>query len=60
KERIDEIERICNTEFLYTSKHVGLVNLSQRIKLVYGDEYILSLSRSGHGGLKVEFVIPFS
>ena len=47
-----------NTEFIYANEHVGLVNLSQRIKLVYGEEYNLRFERSVYGGLKVETVLP--
>jgi len=34
--------------------HIGLFNICQRVKLIYGEQYGVKISRSGHGGFKVE------
>ena len=41
-------------EDMFVKSHIGLLNLCQRVKLIYGEQYGLKVSRSGHGGLKVE------
>ena len=56
--RMQELLQTCRTEYVYANQHVGLVNLSQRIKLVYGEQYELTLCAGRCGGLRVEFVIP--
>ena len=52
----EELEKL--TERLKESSvsggsHIGLRNVDQRLKLIFGEEYGLSLSRSGEGGLCV-------
>ncbi len=57
-EQMEEILSACKMEYVYANQHVGLVNLSQRIKLVYGEQYELTLQKGRYGGLLVKFVIP--
>ncbi len=57
-DRMQELLQSCKTEYVYANQHVGLVNLSQRIKLVYGEQYELTLQKGRCGGLRVEFVVP--
>lgn len=38
--------------------HIGLQNVNQRVKITYGEEYGVTLKKSGLGGLKVSVVIP--
>ena len=38
----------------YTGKvHIGIRNVDQRMKLVFGEEYGLALSKAPEGGLRV-------
>ena len=39
---------------MYIKSHIGLLNICQRVKLIYGEQYGISVSRSKYGGLKVE------
>lgn len=51
---MQEYNRMLESEDIYINQNIGLLNVCQRIKLVYGDEYGINLSKSGHGGLRVE------
>ncbi len=53
----DYTERF-QTEFVYVNNHIGLVNLNQRLKLIYGEDIRLYLSHSEYGGLRVQFAVP--
>lgn len=57
-EQLAALSERCRTEYVYANQHVGLVNLSQRIKLVYGEDYEAAVGHSRYGGLKVEFAVP--
>lgn len=43
---------------LQTSSGIALLNVNERIKLHYGDEYGLQISSSRFSGTEVEFVLP--
>ena len=57
-EQLAATEEALRTEYVYANQHLGLFNLSQRIKLVYGEEYQIRVGRSEYGGVKVYFTIP--
>lgn len=57
-EQIEQFNELCGAEFIYSSQHVGLINLNQRIQLSYGPQHALRLSHSKYGGLKVDATIP--
>lgn len=59
-DEMSSINKLCEKEYIYANRHVGLVNLSQRIKLVFGEEYQTNLSQSSYGGLKIEINIPYN
>lgn len=40
-------------------KGVGLLNICQRIRMLYGEEYVFSLENRIYGGVKVNMKIPF-
>ena len=40
------------------SERVGIRNVNQRIKILFGDEYGISLVRNEEGGLKVRMILP--
>ena len=56
--QLEEYNQLLQLDDLYTNRHIGLLNLCQRVRLVYGEQYGLTLSPSQHGGLKVEVSIP--
>ena len=58
EKQIASFNSMTDQEVLFRSQHVGLINLAQRIKLLYGDKASLHLSRSVLGGLCVVFVLP--
>ena len=58
EKQIAAFNSMTDQEVLFRSQHVGLINLAQRIKLLYGDRAGLHLSRSVLGGLCVVFVLP--
>jgi two-component system sensor histidine kinase YesM len=57
-EEIRRFNEVYQEEYVYANQHVGLLNLSQRIQLIYGEEWKIALSSSRLGGLKVEIAIP--
>lgn len=61
----EEIEKLNNSlaeEYLLESKHVGLRNVNQRLKIVFGENYGLHLSKrkDGKQGLEVILSIPIT
>ena len=41
-----------------TQKGVGLINLQRRIQIIYGEKYVLNLSRLPNGGTSVQIKFP--
>lgn len=58
REEINIFNSRSSQEYVYASQHVGLVNLAQRIMLVYGEDCTLMLDQSAYGGLRVEMTLP--
>ena len=56
--KLEEYNQLLQIDDLYTNRHIGLLNLCQRVRLAYGEQYGLILSPSKHGGLKVEVNMP--
>ena len=59
EEKIEQFHKLQEEENLYTNRHIGLINLSQRIQLIYGEGYQLFLEKSELGGLRVNFTLPY-
>lgn len=57
KERLEEIRRHLQHEDLPRKNHIGLANVNQRIKLIYGDDYRISVV-SGQNGTKIHLIFP--
>ncbi|MDD6872974.1 MAG: histidine kinase [Clostridiales bacterium] len=57
-EQMASLNHIVRQDVVFPSAHVGLVNLSQRLRLLYGDLAELRLSSSELGGLCVTFRLP--
>ena len=57
-ERIEEINANLNNDYVVKGKYIGLRNIAQRIKIVFGDEYGVSIQRGSAAGLKVLIILP--
>lgn len=59
-EAMDELNNSLSKEYLLESNHVGLRNVNQRLKIVFGESYGLKLSERDDGkqGMKVILTIP--
>ncbi|TCO77412.1 cache domain-containing sensor histidine kinase [Marinisporobacter balticus] len=54
-----DIDNIKNPEYVKTKrKHIGLVNVNKRIKLIYGEPYGISIQSQINEGTKVIIHIP--
>jgi len=58
KEQMEDFNQLTSQEVIFRNQHVGLINLAQRLKLLYGDESGMKLSESDLGGLCVAFSLP--
>ncbi len=54
---VDTLNRELQNEFLIFDRHIGLKNVNQRIKLIMGDQYGLSV-RSDANGTLIRMLIP--
>lgn len=52
-EMLQKLEARLKESSVTGSRHIGMRNVNQRLKLIFGEEYGLSLSRSAEGGLCV-------
>lgn len=57
-EEAQNINARMNRPAALLEKHVGMHNVNQRLKLVFGEEYGVSIRRGGDGGAVVELVFP--
>lgn len=58
EKQMEAFNQLANQEVIFRSQHVGLINLGQRLNLLYGSAARLVLSRSDLGGLRVTFIVP--
>lgn len=57
-EKIKELNENMTHDYIKENTHLGLENVNQRIRLVFGEEYGLTLSDAPTGGLCVSFRFP--
>lgn len=55
---IDSIFASLQQEFVCAQEHLGLINLFQRFRLIYGDECVFHISNGSDGGLCVQIDTP--
>jgi two-component system sensor histidine kinase YesM len=55
---IDSIFASLQQEFVCAHEHLGLINLFQRFRLIYGDECVFHISNGSDGGLCVQIDTP--
>lgn len=58
EEQIRTFNQASGQDVVLRNQQVGLINLAQRLKLLWGDGASLRLSASALGGLRVEFRLP--
>lgn len=57
-EAIDSIFASLQQEFVCNQEHIGLINLFQRFRLIYGTECIFHINNISTGGLSVQIDTP--
>lgn len=58
-EGIEKMNSELMSESVNYNGHVGLKNVNQRLKLIYGSDYGISMEKSASGGLCVVIQIPY-
>ncbi len=58
-EKLEKMNEELLSETIIYDGHIGLKNVNQRFKLIYGNEYGIKLEKSENGGLKVVIRIPY-
>ncbi len=58
QEVIDRIYSMLENEYIYVGEHLGMINLFQRFRLIYGEKCQFHLGRGVHGGARVEIRTP--
>ena len=55
---INDMNRELQDAYVQNDKHIGMRNVNQRLKLIFGEEYGITLTKREQGGLQVNIVIP--
>ncbi len=55
---IQHIYAMLEQEYIYVGEHLGIINLLQRFRLIYGEMCEFKISRSRYGGACVEINTP--
>lgn len=58
EEKIHQIFSVLEKEFIYAGEHVGIVNLFQRFRLIYGNDCEFEIANVSQGGTRVEIKLP--
>lgn len=58
EEKIHQIFSVLEKEFIYVGEHVGIVNLFQRFRLIYGNDCEFEITKVSQGGTRVEIKLP--
>ena len=56
--KIREIFDMLQKEYIYVGEHLGIINLFQRFRLIYGEKCEFDIRRSEYGGACVEIKTP--
>lgn len=59
QEECDEINRVIRSQVIKESDHIGLSNVHQRINLMFGDQYGVTVRSKINDGTTVELTIPY-
>ena len=55
---VHEIFNVLQKEYIYLGEHLGIINLFQRFRLIYGEKCEFDIRRSEYGGACVEIQTP--
>jgi len=55
---VDNITKSINADFELRSNHIGLKNINQRIKLIFGAQYGVNIKSQPQNGTTVQITIP--
>lgn len=58
EEQIASMNKEMTQDYIKENAHLGIYNVNQRIRLVFGEEYGLSFSAVKEGGLRVRLSLP--
>ena len=58
QEKIAQINEKLNREYIYVGEHLGIINLFQRFRLIYGEKCEFDIHKSIYGGACVEILTP--
>ena len=58
QDKIDQILSSLGQEFVSVQEHIGLINLFQRFRLIYGDDCSFLIENISNGGLRVVINTP--
>ena len=56
--KIEHIYSMLKKEYIYVGEHLGIINLFQRFRLIYGEECKFEIYKSIYGGACVEIMTP--
>ncbi len=56
--KLKELRNALETDYSWTGRHIGVRNLNQRIKLIFGKQYGVSIS-SNNSGTEVNILLPY-
>lgn len=59
KEKMDLLNRAFLDEYVYFDGSIGLKNVNQRLRLIYGEEYGVQLRESKTGGVEAILQFPY-
>ena len=58
QEVVEQIYAMLEKEYIYVGEHLGLINLFQRFRLIYGEKCQFCLGEGEYGGARVEICTP--
>lgn len=58
QEDIELLNNNMNDDYIKENEHIGILNVNQRIKLIYGDKYGLSIDSTIGQGTTVKILMP--
>ena len=57
-EKVAALFEELQKDYIYTVEHLGLINLFQRFRLIYGDGCAFDIRKSNYGGACIEIIAP--
>ena len=58
EQKIKEIFELLQEEYIYVGEHLGIINLFQRFRLIYGEKCEFDIRNREEGGACVEIKVP--